>query len=140
MTSALDDFTRFDFDDGHYCGGAIHPASVIVPSLIAAVRALDPTTKVSAQTFLTAQIAGYEIGLRAAHLLWPKHTLDDYHCTGTAATLGAAAAVAKLRGGNADAIARSIAIAWALQHAVMTPATAIDPQTIFSALTCSLKK
>ena len=110
--------SALDFDDGHYCGGAIHPASVIVPSLIAAVRALDPTTKVSAQTFLTAQIAGYEIGLRAAHLLWPKHTLDAYHCTGTAATLGAAAAVAKLQGANAEVIARSIAIAWA--HAPMS--------------------
>ena len=110
--------SALDFDDGHYRGGAIHPASVIVPSLISAVRALDPKTKVSAQTFLAAQIAGYEIGLRAAHLLWPRHPLDDYHCTGTAASLGAAAAVAKLQGANADVVARSIAIAWA--HAPMS--------------------
>lgn len=105
--------SALDFDDGHYRGGAIHPGSVIVPALIVALK----TTEADLSAFLTAQIVGYEIGLRAAHLLWPRHELDDYHCTGTAATLGAAAAVAKLRGGDAETIARAIGIAWA--HAPM---------------------
>ncbi len=106
--------SALDIDDGHYRGGAIHPSSVIVPSLLVAAQALDGVDR---RRFTVAQVVGYEIGLRAAHLLWPKHELDDYHCTGTAATLGAAAAVAVLRGGDADVVARSIAIAWA--HAPM---------------------
>jgi 2-methylcitrate dehydratase PrpD len=106
--------SALDFDDGHYRGGAIHPSSVIVPCLLVAAQPLDGVDR---QRFTVAQVAGYEIGLRAAHLLWPRHDLDDYHCTGTAATLGAAAAVALLRGGDADVVARSIAIAWA--HAPM---------------------
>ena len=108
--------SALDFDDGHYAGGAIHPASVIVSTLVTA--ASDPNVEViDLRSFLTAQVVGYEIGLRAAHLLWPKHADDDYHCTGTAATLGAAAALARLWGLDADGIARSIAIAWA--HAPM---------------------
>ncbi len=105
--------SSLDFDDGHYRGGAIHPASVVVPTLlVAAGMQVEPSDEL-----LTAQVAGYEIGLRAAHLLWPKHPLDDYHCTGTAGTIAAAVALAKLRGGSADVIRRSIAIAWA--HAPM---------------------
>jgi 2-methylcitrate dehydratase PrpD len=106
--------SALDFDDGHYLGGAIHPGSVIVSALL--VAALE--TDADLHDVLTAQVAGYEIALRAAHLMWPRHELDRYHCTGTAATLGAAAAVAKLRGADADTIARSIAIAWA--HAPMS--------------------
>jgi 2-methylcitrate dehydratase PrpD len=106
--------SALDFDDGHYRGGAIHPASVIVSALLVAASDSDA----SVGDFLTAQVVGYEIGLRAAHLLWPRHELDDYHCTGTAATLGAAAAVAKLRGADGGCIARAVAIAWA--HAPMS--------------------
>ena len=107
--------SALDFDDGHYRGGAIHPSSVIVSSLLVAQQDVDG---VDWQRFCVAQVVGYEIALRAAHLLWPKHPLDDYHCTGTAATLGAAAAIAKLRGDDADCISRSISIAWA--HAPMS--------------------
>lgn len=106
--------SALDLDDGHYAGGAIHPASVIVPSLLVAAHGLD----VGCDELLTAQVVGYEIGLRAAHLLWPDGDGALYHCTGTAATLGAAAAVARLRGADADTIARAIAIAWA--HAPMS--------------------
>lgn len=104
--------SALDFDDGHYRGGAIHPSSVIVPAVLVAAA---PGT--SRRQITVAQVAATEIALRAAHLLWPRHELDDYHCTGTAATLGAAAGVTMLHGGDADAVARSIAIAWA--HAPM---------------------
>ena len=106
--------SALDFDDGHYRGGAIHPSAVIVPTLLVASRSLR---SIGREQFSIAQIVGYEIGLRGAHLLWPRHALDDYHCTGTAATLGAAAAAARLRGGDIDQISRAIAIAWA--HAPM---------------------
>ncbi len=104
--------SALDFDDGHYRGGAIHPSSVIVPTLLAAAPA-----DASMDQLLVAQIAGVEVALRAAHLLWPREPDADYHCTGTGAALGAAAAAAKLLGLDADGIARAIAIAWA--HAPM---------------------
>jgi len=105
--------SALDFDDGHYRGGAIHPASVVVPALLVATG-MNPTPT---DEVLAAQVTGYEVGLRAAHLLWPKHPLDDYHCTGTAGTIAAAVALAKLRGGDAGVVRRTIATAWA--HAPM---------------------
>jgi len=104
--------SALDFDDGHYRGGAIHPSSVLVATLLASA---PPGATLDA--LLTAQVAGLEVAVRAASLLWPKHPDDDYHCTGTGAALGAAAAAAKLRGLDTDGIARAIAIAWA--HAPM---------------------
>lgn len=105
--------SALDFDDGHYLGGAIHPGSVVIPALLVASRGRE----VSLQALLTAQVAGYEVGLRIAHLLWPRRAGDRYHCTGTAACVAAATAVAKLRGGDRDVIARAIEIAWC--HAPM---------------------
>lgn len=104
--------SALDYDDGHYQGGAIHPSSVIVPTLLATVP-----QGMTIDELLVAHVAGVEVAIRAAFLLWPRHPDDDYHCTGTAATLGAAAAAAKLRGLDQDAIARAIATAWA--HAPM---------------------
>ncbi len=105
--------SALDYDDGHYQGGAIHPASVIVPTLLATA---PPGATID--DFLVAHVAGAEVAIRASHLLWPQHPADDYHCTGTGGALGAAAAAAKLRGLDADGIGRAIAIAWA--HAPMS--------------------
>ena len=105
--------SALDFDDGHYLAGAIHPGSVIVPAVLALA---GPQTRV--QDALVAQVVGYEIGLRAAALLWPRHEGDHYHATGCAGALGAAAAGAKLLGLDADGIARAVTIAWA--HAPMS--------------------
>jgi len=105
--------SALDFDDGHYLGGAIHPASVIVPSLLVGASQVGA----SLEDLLVAQVAAYEIAVRAAHLLWPRHPTDHYHCTGTAAAIGAAAGVARLRGGDADVIWRAMQIAWG--HAPM---------------------
>lgn len=99
--------SALDFDDGHYMAGAIHPGSVIVPAVLAASS--ESTTVRDA---LTAQIVGYEIGLRAAHRLWPKHDADHYHATGCAGAIGAAAAAAKIAAGNADEIERAVKIGW----------------------------
>lgn len=105
--------SALDFDDGHYLAGAIHPGSVIVPAVLAVA---GPGTRVAEA--LLAQIVGYEIGLRAAALLWPKHDDDRYHATGCAGAIGAAAAAAKLLGLDADGIGRAIKIAWV--HAPMS--------------------
>jgi 2-methylcitrate dehydratase PrpD len=105
--------SALDFDDGHYLAGAIHPGSVIVPAVLAVA---GPSTTV--RDAIVAQVVGYEIGLRAAHLLWPKHDEDHYHATGCAGAIGAAAAAAKLLGLDADGIARAIKISWV--HAPMS--------------------
>ena len=105
--------SALDFDDGHYLAGAIHPGSVIVPAVLAVA---GPDTTVA--DALLAQVVGYEIGLRAAALLWPKHEGDHYHATGCAGAIGAAAAAAKLLGLDADGIARAIKISWV--HAPMS--------------------
>jgi len=104
--------SALDFDDGHYLGGAIHPAAAIVPALLVAAPA-----EAGLDELIVAQVAGYEVGLRLAHLLWPRGEGARYHCTGTAACVGAAVAAAKLRGGDGELIRRAIEIAWC--HAPM---------------------
>lgn len=105
--------SALDFDDGHYRGGAIHPSSVIVPTLL--IAAADHP--VSVERLVTAQVAGYEVAVRLANLLFPQVRGGQWHCTGTAATVGAAIAAAMVRGGDADTVHRSALIAWA--HAPM---------------------
>lgn len=105
--------SALDYDDGHYMAGAIHPGSIIVPAVLAVATETTTVAEV-----VTAQVVGYEIGLRAAHRLWPKHDEDHYHATGTAGAIGAAAAAAKLAGADADEIERAVKIGWL--HAPMS--------------------
>jgi 2-methylcitrate dehydratase PrpD len=105
--------SALDFEDGHYLGGAIHPASVVGAAALASAP-----SHATVADLLTAQIVGFEVGLRAASLLWSKHPEDWYHCTGAAGAIGAAVASAHLRGLDADGMYRSIVIAW--QHAPMS--------------------
>jgi 2-methylcitrate dehydratase PrpD len=102
-----------DFEDGHYQGGAIHPASVVGAAALASAPA-DATV----EDLLLARVVGYEVCLRMAALLWSKHPEDWYHCTGCAGAVGAAAASARLRRLDADGMYRAIVIAWT--HAPMS--------------------
>jgi 2-methylcitrate dehydratase PrpD len=102
-----------DFEDGHYAGGAIHPASVVTA---AALASAPPDATV--EDLQIARVAGYEVCLRMAALLWSKHPEDWYHCTGCAGAVGAAVASARLRGLDADGIYRAMVIAWS--HAPMS--------------------
>ncbi|MFJ9852276.1 MmgE/PrpD family protein [Streptomyces sp. NPDC101150] len=104
--------TALDFEDGHYLGGGIHPGSVVVTAGLAAAP-----VGATVADFVTAQVAGYEVGLRAGALLWPKRAGDWYHCTGTAGSLGAAVTAARVRGLDAEATTRAMTLAW--QHAPM---------------------
>lgn len=100
--------SALDYDDGHYLGGAIHPSSVIVPTLLVASTDMD----FELGELLTAQVAAYDVAVRLAHLLWPTGPQDRWHCTGTAASVGAAVGAAKLRGADAEGIHRAMMIAW----------------------------
>lgn len=101
-----------DYEDGHRLGGAIHPGGI---TLAAALASSTPTSTVG--DLLTATVAGYEVGLRAAGLLWPQFSGDWYHCTGTSGTLAAATASASMRGLSEDGHFRTLVIAWS--HAPM---------------------
>jgi 2-methylcitrate dehydratase PrpD len=105
--------SALDYDDGHYLGGAIHPGAVVVPALLTAAIGRDA----GLDDLVVAQVAGYEVGLRLAHLLLPRREGDRWYCTGTAGAVAAAVAAARLRGGDADTIARALEIAWC--HAPM---------------------
>ena len=105
--------SALDFDDGHVGGGGIHPSAVIIPTLLASSRGRD----VRGADLLAAYVAGYEVAVRVGRLLYPRASTDRYHCAGTAACVGAAAAGARVQTRDAETIERAIEVAFA--HAPM---------------------
>ncbi len=77
-------------DDVHNAS-VFHPGTVIFPPVLAAAQAEGS----SGADFLLAVIAGYEAGIRIGEFLGRSH-YKVFHTTGTAGTLAAAVAVAKL--------------------------------------------
>ncbi len=74
-------------------GSVYHPAAPTV----AAALALGESEGASGEAFLDAVAVGYEVGIRVGEALGESH-YDFWHTTGTAGTLGAAAAAARLLG------------------------------------------
>jgi len=95
-----------DFDDGHYEGGGIHPGSTVLSALLAVSSGGE-----TREDMLTALVVGYEVAIRAGFLLMPRTSGAPYRTSGAASVLGAAAAVARYRGGGEDTIWRAIRIA-----------------------------
>jgi 2-methylcitrate dehydratase PrpD len=83
-------------DDLHN-GSVLHPATVVFPAAWATAQALGR----SGQEFITASVAGYEVGIRIGEFLGRSH-YRIFHTTGTAGTLAAAAAVGRLLRLDAD--------------------------------------
>ncbi len=77
-------------DDLHNAS-VMHPATVVFPPLLAMAQELGS----SGEQFITAAVAGYEAGCRIGAFLGRSH-YKVFHTTGTAGTLAAAAAVARL--------------------------------------------
>ena len=77
-------------DDVHN-GAVFHPGTVVFPPALAVAQQLG----INGKDFITAAVAGYEISIRLGEALGRSH-YKIFHTTGTAGTLGAAAAVAKL--------------------------------------------
>jgi 2-methylcitrate dehydratase PrpD len=73
-------------DDLHN-GSVLHPATVVFPAALA----LAQSEGISGRRFITAAVAGYEIGIRVGEFLGRSH-YRVFHTTGTAGTLAAAAA------------------------------------------------
>ncbi len=81
----------FEIDDAHVAS-SLHPGAVTLPASLAVAQARNA----SGAQFLTALAAGYEIGLRVGTCAGVSHSTSGYHVTGTAGTVGAAAAAASL--------------------------------------------
>jgi len=77
-------------DDVHN-GSVFHPGTIVFPAALAIAQAKQQ----SGQEFLTAAVAGYEVGIRVGEFLGRSH-YKIFHTTGTAGTLAAAATVGRL--------------------------------------------
>lgn len=89
-------------DDVHN-GSVFHPGTVVFPPLVAAAQ----TVGVHGRDFITAAVAGYEVGIRTGEYLGKGH-YRVFHTTGTAGTLAAAMTVGKLLGLDRDLLADAL--------------------------------
>ena len=79
-------------DDVHN-GSVFHPAAVVFPAALAAAQ----HTGASGEKFITACVAGYEVGIRIGEFLGRSH-YKVFHTTGTAGTFAASAAAGQIYG------------------------------------------
>ena len=77
-------------DDLHN-SSVVHPGAVVFPGALAVAQSIGSTGR----DFLTAVVAGYEVGIRVGEFLGRSH-YRIFHTTSTAGTLAAAAAVGRL--------------------------------------------
>lgn len=89
--------SHFVEQDDLHNASVVHPATVVFPAALAAAQDLGR----SGLELLTASVVGYEAATRVGAYLGPSH-YRYFHTTGTAGTLGAAAAVAHLLGADAE--------------------------------------
>ena len=80
-----------EMQDG-YTKGGYHPCS----GTISASLAMAEWLKVSGKDFITAVVAGYEVGNRVAEAMHPSHLFKGFLPTGTVGAIGAAAAAARV--------------------------------------------
>jgi aconitate decarboxylase len=96
----------FEIDDAHV-SSSLHPGAVTLPAALAVAQ----QQRATGTEFLTALVAGYEIGLRVGVCAGVSHSTSGYHVTGTAGTLASAAAAAKLLRLDAEGVSHALAIA-----------------------------
>ncbi|MDH3437694.1 MAG: MmgE/PrpD family protein, partial [Betaproteobacteria bacterium] len=81
----------FELDDVHRAG-VLHVGAVVLPALIA-VTELKPG--MSGKEFLTAAVAGYEIGPRVGLCMGPGHIASGWHSGATLGVFSSAAGAAR---------------------------------------------
>src|ERR1044071_8530972 len=111
----------FEMDDLHRVG-VIHPGAETIP----AADALTRGNKVNGEEFLTAIVAGYEVGCRVGMTGGAAQLRRGFHPSATSGTFAAGAAAAKVLQLNADQTVHALGIAatqaaglMAAQHASM---------------------
>jgi 2-methylcitrate dehydratase PrpD len=80
-----------EMQDG-YTQGGYHPCSGTVSASLAMAEWL----KSSGKDFMTAVVAGYEVGNRVAEAMHPSHLFKGFLPTGSVGAIGAAAAAARI--------------------------------------------
>lgn len=93
-------------DDMHV-GSVSHLGTVLVPALLA----LAASAKPSGKAFLTALVAGYEVGGKVGRMIMDVETSRIFRPTGTVGPIAAAAAGAKLLGLTPDQTTSALALA-----------------------------
>ena len=96
----------FDFDDTHL-KTVIHPSGPVASALLA----LAEYRPMSGADFLHAFILGVEVECRLGNAVYPSHYDVGWHITGTAGVFGAAAAVGRVLGLNAQQMTWALGIA-----------------------------
>jgi 2-methylcitrate dehydratase PrpD len=84
-----------------------HPTT---PALPPALAAAEVETR-SGRDLMLAYHVGVEVECKIAEAIAPRHYGEGFHSTGTMGAFGATAAVAKLRGFDAESAARALGIA-----------------------------
>jgi 2-methylcitrate dehydratase PrpD len=100
----------FDFDDTHL-RTVIHPAGPVASALLAFAE----YRPVSGADFVNAFVLGVETECRIGNAVFPEHYDVGWHITGTTGVFGAAAAIGKLLGLDAQRLT------WALGLAATQP-------------------
>lgn len=95
-----------DYDDTHL-KTIIHPAGPVASALLA----LAETRPLSGCDLLTALIVGVEVECRIGNAVYPEHYDRGWHITGTAGVFGAAAAVGRAIGLDAQQMRWALGLA-----------------------------
>ncbi len=95
-----------DYDDTHL-RTILHPAGPVASALLA----LAEMRPVSGADLLTALVAGVETECRIANAIYPDHYDRGWHITGTAGVFGAAAAVGRMIGLDAQRMRWALGLA-----------------------------
>ena len=95
-----------ELQDG-YTKGAIHPCCGVISSALA----VGEYCKKNGKDLLLSIVVGYEVANRVAEVIHPSHLGKGFMPTGTAGTIGAAAAAGKIMGFGADQMFNAIGIA-----------------------------
>ncbi len=100
----------YELDDAHRFATGLHPGATVIPAALAIGEYLSS----SWAELLAAIIAGYEVAGRVGRAINPSHRYRGFHSTGTVASLGAAAAGARLLGLDTERTAWALGIAGSL--------------------------
>ena len=97
----------FELDDVHR-EGVLHVGAVTLPALIAVA---ETRVQLSGKDFITAALAGYEIGPRVGLCMGPQHIGQGWHSGATVGVFAAAAAAAHARALDAEKTVHALGIA-----------------------------
>lgn len=97
----------FELDDVHRAG-VLHVGAVVLPALVAVT---ELGKGMSGKEFLTAAVAGYEIGPRVGLCMGPDHIASGWHSGATLGVFSAAAGAARGLGLDVEKTVHALGIA-----------------------------